>query len=127
MVGDAIGTAIPLLCTALIFLPRHMCRLLEVPLRRFITETYLYPALLSLPIALALHLMQQSFYAHRYAQLVLNLPAGWTVYSVRVLWFVLTREPMGLQLRGRIRYFAADGGTSTLTAGAPTSSQPDFD
>src|SRR5262245_45262520 len=70
IVGDAIGTAIPLLCTALIFLPRHMCRLLEVPLRRFIMETYFYPALLCLPMALALHLMQQSFYAHRYPQLL---------------------------------------------------------
>jgi O-antigen/teichoic acid export membrane protein len=110
IVGDAIGTAIPLLCTALIFLPRHMCRILEVPLRRFITETYFYPALLCLPMALTLHLMQQSFYAHRYPQLVVNLLAGWTVYSIGVLWFVLTREPMGLQLRGRvIRYFAANG------------------
>ena len=73
-------------------------------------ETYFYPALLCLPMALALHLMQQSFYAHRYPQLLVNLLAGWTVYSIGVLWFVLTREPLGLQLRGRvIRYFAANG------------------
>jgi len=110
IIGDAIGTAIPLLCTALIFMPRHMCRILEVPLWKFITETYFYPALLCLPMALTLHFMQQSFYAHRYPQLVVNLLAGWTVYSIGVLWFVLTREPMGLQLKGRvIRYFAANG------------------
>lgn len=110
IVGDAIGTAIPLLCTALIFLPRHMCRLLHVPLQKFIVQTYSYPALFCLPMALALYLMQQSFFAHRYPQLIVNLLAGWTVYSIGVLWFVLTREPIGLQLRGRvIRYFAAHG------------------
>jgi O-antigen/teichoic acid export membrane protein len=108
IVGDAIGTAIPLLCTALIFLPRHMCRLLHFPLRRFLTEAYLYPAVLCVPMGLALHLMQQFSYAHRYPQLLLNLTAGWAVYGVGVLWFVLTREPMGIQFRGTvIRYLAS--------------------
>src|SRR5712671_2477628 len=39
IVGDAIGTAIPLLCTALFFLPRHMCRLLGVPIRKFLVDS----------------------------------------------------------------------------------------
>lgn len=108
IVGDAIGTAIPLLCTALIFLPRHMCRRLEVPLRKFLSEAYFYPLLLCLPMAFTLALMQRSFYAHRYPQLILNLLVGWSVYGAGVLWFVLTREPIvGAQLKGRfMRYFA---------------------
>lgn len=108
IVGDAIGTAIPLTCTALMFLPRHMCRLLEVPLRRFITATYFYPAVLCVPMALTLHVMQQFSYAHRFPQLVVNLLAGWAVYALGVLWFVLTREPVGVQFRGSvIRYLSA--------------------
>jgi O-antigen/teichoic acid export membrane protein len=107
IVGDAIGTAIPLLCTALFFLPRHMCRRLEVPLRTFIPEAYFYPLVLCVPMAFALTLMQRYSYAHRYPQLILNLLVGWVVYGSGVLWFVLTREPAGVQFKGRMmRYFA---------------------
>lgn len=107
IVGDAIGTAIPLLCTALFFLPRHMCRRLEVPLRKFISETYFFPVVLCIPMAFAMALMQRWSYAHRYPQLLANLVVGWVVYGCGVLWFVLTREPVGVQLRGRVvRYFA---------------------
>jgi len=107
IVGDAIGTAIPLLCTAIFFLPRHMCRRLEVPLRRFIPEAYFYPMVFCIPMAFALILIQRSFYAHRYPQLVLNLLVGWIVYGICVLWFVLTRDPVGVQLKGRVmRFFA---------------------
>jgi len=110
IVGDAIGTAIPLLCTAIFFLPRHMCRRLEVPVWKFIPEAYFYPALFCIPMALVLALMQRSFYAHRYPQLVLNLLAGWVIYGIGVLWFVVTREPVGVQLKGRVmRYFAQAG------------------
>jgi O-antigen/teichoic acid export membrane protein len=110
IVGDAVGTAIPLLCTALVFLPRHMCRRLEVPLRKFIPEAYFYPVVLCIPMAFALALMQRSFYAHRYPQLLLNLLVGWAVYGSGVLWFLLTREPFGMRIRGRVmRYFAQVG------------------
>jgi O-antigen/teichoic acid export membrane protein len=106
IVGDALGTAIPLLCTSLFFLPRHMCRQLGVPVRKFLWEAYFYPVLFCVPMFFVLVLMQRSFYAHRYPQLILNLLAGIAVYGVCVLWFVLTREPMGIQFRNRMsRYF----------------------
>ena len=106
ILGDAIGTAIPLLCTSLFFLPRHMCRQLDIPIRRFLVEAYFYPTVLCLPMILVLALMQRSFYAHRYPQLVLNLLAGLAVYAVGLVWFVLTREPLGIQLKTRMsRYF----------------------
>jgi hypothetical protein len=51
-------------------------------------------------------IMQRSFYAHRYPQLIVNLLAGIAAYGVGVIWFVLTREPAGIQLRNRMsRYF----------------------
>ncbi len=110
IVGDAIGTAIPLLCTGIFFLPRHMCRRLQVPIPKFIREAYFYPLVLCVPMAFALALMQRSFYAHRYPQLVLNLLVGWVIYGVGVLWFVFTREPIGVQLRGRVTRFFAQAG-----------------
>jgi O-antigen/teichoic acid export membrane protein len=106
IIGDTIGTAIPLFCTAVFFLPRHLCRKLEVPILKFITETYFYPLLFCIPMALVLLLMQRSFYAHRYPQLVVNLLAGGATYAVGVLWFFFTRESVGIELRGKIaRYF----------------------
>lgn len=110
IVGDAIGTAIPLLCTSLFFLPRHMCRQLGVPLRTFLVEAYLYPTVFCLPMIFVLVLMQRSYYAHRYPQLVLNLLVGTATYGACVLWFVLTREPIGIQLKTRMcRYFGQTG------------------
>jgi O-antigen/teichoic acid export membrane protein len=106
IVGDAIGTAIPMLCTSLFFLPRHMCRQLGIPVRRFIVDAYFYPVVLCIPMIFVLVLMQHSFYAHRFPQLVLNLLAGIAAYGGGVLWFVLTREPFGIQFKARMsRYF----------------------
>jgi O-antigen/teichoic acid export membrane protein len=108
--GDAIGTAIPMLCTALFFLPRHMCRQLSIPIHKFITEAYFYPVVLCVPMTFVLVLVQRSFYAHHYPQLLLNLLAGTATYGIGVLWFVLTREPFGIQLRIRMsRYFGQTG------------------
>ena len=114
IVGDAIGTAIPLLCTALFFLPRHMCRQLDIPVRKFLVEAYFYPVVLCIPMSIALLLMQRSFYAHHYVQLVANLTVGFAVYGVGALWFVLTQEPFGVRLRGKLwRYFGEAGASES--------------
>lgn len=110
IVGDALGTAIPLLCTALFFLPRHMCRVLDIPIRKFIVDAYFFPIILCLPMILALLLMQRSFYAHHYPQLIVNLSVGLAVYGVGLFWFVLTREPAGIELKIRmLRYLGQAG------------------
>ncbi|HZQ96671.1 MAG TPA: polysaccharide biosynthesis C-terminal domain-containing protein [Candidatus Sulfotelmatobacter sp.] len=111
IVGDAIGTAIPMLCTAVFFLPRHMCRLLGVPIRKFLVEAYFYPTILCIPMILVLLVMQRFFYAHRYPQLVLNLLAGLAAYGTGVLWFVLSRDLLGAQIKTTIyRYFGRQVG-----------------
>ena len=105
IVGDAIGTAIPLLCTSLFFLPRHMCRQLDIPIRKFLMDAYFYPVVLCIPMTVVLLVMQHSFYAHRYAQLFINLLAGVTAYGIAVAWFVVTREPIGMRLKTRVYRF----------------------
>ncbi|MGA9392077.1 MAG: oligosaccharide flippase family protein [Candidatus Sulfotelmatobacter sp.] len=115
IVGDALGTAIPLMCTSLFFLPRHMCRQLGIPVRKFLVESYFYPVVLCIPMIFALMFMQRSFYAHRYPQLVLNLATGIAVYGVGLAWFVLTREPLGIQFKNKVfRYFGGQVGASEL-------------
>lgn len=102
IVGDAIGTAIPLLCTSVFFLPRHLCRRLDVPLRTFVWDVYFYPLVFCVPMMLAIALMQHFFYAHRYPQLILNLMVGICAYGAGTMWLILTREPMGIDLRRKI-------------------------
>jgi O-antigen/teichoic acid export membrane protein len=113
IVGDAIGTAIPLLCTSVFFLPRHLCRHLSIPMRQFIVDAYFYPLVLCLPMTVVLLFMQRSFYAHRYPQLVVNLLAGFAAYGVGLTWFVLTREPLGMQLRTKLSRYFGETGTGT--------------
>lgn len=102
IVGDAIGTGIPLLCTSVFFLPRHLCRHLHIPIRKFLVQAYTYPLLLCIPMAIVMVFMQRSFYAHHYLQLVVNLSAGFAAYGLGMLWFFLTQEPLGIQLRTRL-------------------------
>jgi O-antigen/teichoic acid export membrane protein len=114
IVGDAIGTAIPLLCTALFFLPRHVCRHLNIPVRKFLVEAYTYPILLAIPMSLVMVFMQRYFYARHYLQLVINLAAGFAAYAIGLFWFVLTREPLGIEARMRVwRYFRASGASES--------------
>jgi O-antigen/teichoic acid export membrane protein len=101
IVGDAVGTAIPLLCTSLLFLPCFLCRLLRVHLREFVTQAYVLPLGLCAPLVAVLLLMRHLFYAHNYIQLLVQLLVGGIVYGTGVLWFFFTREPMGMKLRTR--------------------------
>jgi O-antigen/teichoic acid export membrane protein len=101
IVGDAVGTAIPLLCTSLLFLPSFLCHLLKVRLREFVTQAYVLPLGLCVPLVAVLLLMRHLFYAHNYIQLLVQLVVGGIVYGTGVLWFFFTREPMGMKLRTR--------------------------
>jgi len=69
IVGDAAGTAIPLLCTTLHFLPRHLCRVLGIRVRAFVREAYTLPLLLVIPQIATLLLLKRWFVPHNYAQL----------------------------------------------------------
>jgi O-antigen/teichoic acid export membrane protein len=88
VVGDALGTAIPLCCTGLFFLPRHLCRVLEVRLGTFLREAYLLPLLLSLPTVSALLLLQRWFFARNYWQLGLQILLGLVPYGVGLAWAI---------------------------------------
>ena len=104
VIGVAIGTCIPQLCTNLFFLPEHLCRLLGMRLRIFVSQTYLAPALLSIPLIGTLLLMRHFFVAHTYLELAAQLVAGGVVYGAGLLWFLLTKEQLGLELRKFVRF-----------------------
>ena len=92
IVGDALGTAIPLACTMLFFTPRHMRKQLGVPVPTFLREAYTLPLLLVLPFVAVLLLMQNWFHAYKLWQLVAQVGPAAVVYGLGLLWAYRTRR-----------------------------------
>jgi O-antigen/teichoic acid export membrane protein len=86
IVGDAAGTAIPLLCTGLFFMPRHLCRLLGIRIRTFVWEAYKLPIALVIPFVLTLLLLKHWFIPHSYLQVALQLGGAMLPYGTGLLW-----------------------------------------
>jgi len=86
IIGDALGTAIPMCLTTLVFLPRHLRKQLGVPVRTFLTQAYTLPLLLVAPMAATLWLLQRWTYAHNWRRLLIQCVAGSLVYGVGLLW-----------------------------------------
>jgi O-antigen/teichoic acid export membrane protein len=105
IVGDALGTAIPLMCSAVFFSPQYLCRLLSVRLRDFLKEAYLLPLALSTPLVAVLLFMQCLFRAQNIAELGAQVAAGSFVYGLGLLWLFLTREAMGIELQARFKQY----------------------
>lgn len=105
LIGEAVGTAIPLLCTSLVFLPYYVCRLLKVRVTEFLVQAYGSPLKICVPLVAVLLVMRHVAYAHNYLQLLLQLMAGAAVYGTGMLWFFFTREPLGMQFRTRLTQY----------------------
>jgi O-antigen/teichoic acid export membrane protein len=104
IVGDAWGTAIPLTCSMLFFMPQHLCKKLGLHLRTFVRESYTLPFLLSLPLAAVLLLMRRWFVPHNYRQLGIQLVIGGAVYGLGMLWVVMSNRALRVDdssLQGR--------------------------
>jgi len=89
--GVAMGTAIPLFCTAVFFLPMHLCRLLQLRLRDFLWGAFGYPILLTLPLALAVHVLDTRLPSRSWKELVEIVSVTVLLYGVELLvyfWFV---------------------------------------
>src|SRR5208283_4069564 len=91
IVGDALGTAIPLTCSMLFFMPRHLCKKLDIPLLTYLRESYTLPFVLCVPLASVLLLMQRWwFIPHNYRGLGLQLFIALAVYGSGILWAAWT-------------------------------------
>lgn len=92
ILGDAVGTAIPLACTTLFFLPRHLCHVLKMRLAIYLREAFLLPVMLCAPLVAVLLLMRHWFIAHNYLQLGIQLLASVAVYGAGLLWAIWSRK-----------------------------------
>jgi len=85
IVGVAWGTAIPLACTSLLFLPRHLCRALDMHLGTFLQRAYGLPLVLSAFQAAMLWFVRYEFPAHGYARVLLQVSSGGVVYCAALV------------------------------------------
>jgi O-antigen/teichoic acid export membrane protein len=92
IVGDALGTAIPLSFTCLVFLPRHLKKQIGVPVGTFLREAYTLPILLTLPLVAALWLANRFFYPRNLVELVLETLVVSSIYGVGLLWAYRTNR-----------------------------------
>jgi O-antigen/teichoic acid export membrane protein len=92
ILGDAIGTAIPLTCSMLFFLPPHLCRLLKIKLRTYVYRAFVFPLALCIPLVAALLLMRRWFIPHRFAPLLIQLGIAGMVYGVGLAWAFWTHR-----------------------------------
>jgi O-antigen/teichoic acid export membrane protein len=92
IMGEALGTAIPLFCTMVFLLPRQLCMLLKVRLLTYAREAFLLPAVLCMPLTLTLLLLRQLAIQNTYWQLTVQLLAGLVVYGLCLLWAVATKR-----------------------------------
>ncbi len=122
IVGDALGTAIPLTCSMVFFMPGHLCRKLGIRLGTYLREAYMLPLLVSAPLVIALLLMNRWFFAHHYLQLGIELLICAIVYGLGLGWASLTGRAL------RVGELAASPGSepaevSLVTTGLETYQQ----
>jgi O-antigen/teichoic acid export membrane protein len=103
VVGVAMGTAIPLVCTSLFYLPRHLCRRLNVRLSSYLTEAYLPPLALCAPLVAVLLFMRGLLQTPDYRTLLLQIGSGGGVYALGLLLWFLTKQPSGIWWGGKLR------------------------
>jgi O-antigen/teichoic acid export membrane protein len=90
IIGDAFGTAIPMACSMILFMPRHICRLLDIRLSTYLREAYVLPLATCVPLTLTLLAMRHWFVAHHYLQLGIQLLVGGVVYGLALGWAFLS-------------------------------------
>jgi O-antigen/teichoic acid export membrane protein len=86
ILGDAFGTAIPMLGTYLLFMPQHLCSRLGVRVWTYLRQAYLLPLLLCAPLVAVFLLLQRWFVPHTYKQLAVQFCAGGIVYGGCLAW-----------------------------------------
>jgi O-antigen/teichoic acid export membrane protein len=98
IIGAALGTAIPLTLTSVLFLPWHACRELDIPLRDFLQLAYKLPLGLCAPFAVVLLLMKQNFPTHHYGSLAIQLVSAGFLYCAGLALVLLApKRPAGVK------------------------------
>jgi O-antigen/teichoic acid export membrane protein len=102
VIGVAIGTVVPAVCTSLFFWPQYVCRLIRMSTIHYMVQSWLRPILAILPFAVASYLADQHWHPHNlpayFLQIALLLPiaalGALIVFrsDIPVLWGYATKK-----------------------------------
>jgi O-antigen/teichoic acid export membrane protein len=90
--GDAWGTAIPLACTMIFFMPGHLCRQLGIRISTYLREAFVLPLLINIPLVATLFLLRRWYHPHNYRQLIPQLLIAGLVYGACILWVFTSKR-----------------------------------
>ncbi len=93
LLGFAWVIAITLLTTTFFLVPRHVCRILGLPLRSYLVEGALKPCLLSLPMTAVLVGIRSLFVVHSWLAMIAVVLSGGLVYGLTLLSLLFGRSP----------------------------------
>lgn len=91
--GFALVIAATLLLTSLILVPRHLCRILEMPLRTYLVEGCLKPCIAALPVAAAFLGLRSLLVVDTWSAILLALLAGGLVYALTMFVMLYSSQP----------------------------------
>jgi len=97
IIGDALGTAIPLTLSMIFFMPQHLCARLGFRITSFLRQSYFWPVVICAPMVAVLLLMRRWFVPHTYPQLALHLLVAGLTYGVCLLWVSLTNRALHVE------------------------------
>jgi len=100
VVGVALGTAIPLLLTGVLFLPHHLCNVLNVPISTFLRRAYGLPLMLCIPMAAALWFVSHQIASSTRVAVISEVAIGGLVYCaslVLTVWSQADTRPQTWQ------------------------------
>jgi O-antigen/teichoic acid export membrane protein len=84
--------AVTLLSTNLFFIPLHLCKILDLPLRRYLLQGCVKPCILALPAAVVLVVLRFILPVESWPAMVLVLLMGGLTYGLTLLLVTLKRS-----------------------------------
>jgi O-antigen/teichoic acid export membrane protein len=90
--GFAAVIAVTLLLTSLILVPRHLCRILDLSLSRYMVQGCLKPCLLACPLAAVLVLLRSWLVVESWPTMLIVLLVGGLTYALTLLLATLGRS-----------------------------------
>jgi len=94
--GLALVSAVTLLLTNLVLIPRHLCRILSLSLRTYLEEGCLKPCVLALPFAGILMGARWLFVVNTWPVLTLSLLAAGLTYIIILSIFIFRIQIVGM-------------------------------
>ena len=94
--GFAAIIAVTLLLTSLVFVPRHLCHLLDLTLRRYLLQGCLKPCLLAIPVMVTFVSLHHLLQVDSWTDLIIVASTGGLIYSMTLLLVMFSSSNLSM-------------------------------